>query len=119
MRAFSELMGRVARVAATILLTDICNNRIGVFRLDLKRSAERIFRAHGDVVYLSFKFKSDGKLHCVPPLLSLVGHCPMRNVGSIQRFGETNLSQSGPECEPAHSSCLIAAANFPQLANSL
>ena len=56
-------MGRVTRVAATILLADICNRCVGMLGFDLKRSDERVFRVHRDVVDLPLKLKTNGKLH--------------------------------------------------------
>jgi hypothetical protein len=53
----------VTRIAAAILLTDVCNDRLRVFSLDLKRRVERILCIHGDVVDSSLKLKPDCKLH--------------------------------------------------------
>ena len=51
----------VTRVTAPILLADVGDYRFRVFSLDLKRSDERIFGVHGDVVRLPFQFKPDGE----------------------------------------------------------
>jgi len=53
----------VACVTAPILLADVGDYRFRVFSLDLKRSDERIFGFHGDVIRLPFQFKPDGKMH--------------------------------------------------------
>jgi hypothetical protein len=63
----------VTRVTAPILLADVGDYRFRVFSLDLKRSDERIFGVHGDVVRLPFQFKPDGELH--------------RHASSTQYFG--------------------------------
>jgi len=44
----------VTCVTAPILLADVGDYRFRVFSLDLKRSDERIFGGHGDVVRLPF-----------------------------------------------------------------
>jgi hypothetical protein len=64
----------VTCVTAPILLADVGDYRFRVFSLDLKRSDERIFGVHGDVVRLPFQFKPDGELH--------------RHASSTQYFGE-------------------------------
>ena len=53
----------VTCVTAPILLADVGDYRVRVLSLDLKRSDERIFGVHGDVVRLPFQFKPDGELH--------------------------------------------------------
>ncbi len=53
----------VTCVTAPILLADVGDYRFRVFSLDLKRSDERIFGVHGDVVRLPFQLKPDGELH--------------------------------------------------------
>jgi hypothetical protein len=63
-------MRRVTRIAAPILLADVCDRRFGVFILDLKSGDKRIFGVHGDVVRLLLQFYPDGELNCTsaPPL---------------------------------------------------
>jgi hypothetical protein len=63
----------VTCVTAPILLADVGDYRFRVFSLDLKRSDERIFGVHGDVVRLPFQLKPDGELH--------------RHASSTQYFG--------------------------------
>jgi hypothetical protein len=54
MPVFGEPMRWVTCVTAPILLADVGDYRFRVFSLDLKRSDERIFGVHGDVVRLPF-----------------------------------------------------------------
>jgi|GEM_PF-4438251 len=63
----------VTCVTAPILLADVGDYRFRVFSLDLKRSDERIFGGHSDVVRLPFQLKPDGELH--------------RHASSAQYFG--------------------------------
>jgi hypothetical protein len=63
MLVFGEPMRWVTCIAAPILLADVGDHCFGVFSLDLKRSDERIFGVHGDVVRLPFQFEPDGELH--------------------------------------------------------
>jgi hypothetical protein len=73
MPGFGEPMRWVTCVTAPILLADVGDYRFRVFSLDLKRSDERIFGVHGDVVRLPFQLKPDGELH--------------RHASSTQYFG--------------------------------
>ena len=70
----------VTCVTAPILLADVGDYRFRVFSLDLKRSDERIFGVHGDVVRLSFQLKPDGELHRYPSSTEYFGpdvrRCP-------------------------------------------
>jgi hypothetical protein len=69
-RVFDERIRRVTRIAARILLADVCDRRFGLFILDLKSGDERTFGVPGNVVRLLLQFYPDGELNCTsaPPL---------------------------------------------------
>jgi hypothetical protein len=73
MPVFGKPMRWVTCVTAPILLADVGDYRVRVLSLDLKRSDERIFGVHGDVVRLPFQFKPDGELHAARLLYPYFG----------------------------------------------
>jgi hypothetical protein len=85
MPVFGKPMRWVTCVTAPILLADVGDYRFRVFSLDLKRSDERIFGVHGDVVRLPFQFKPDGELHPARLLYPILW--ARRLSMSSQRFG--------------------------------
>jgi hypothetical protein len=95
MPGFGEHMRWVTCVTAPILLADVGDYRFRVFSLDLKRSDERIFGVHGDVVRLPSQLKPDGELH--------------RHASSTQYLGHTFVDVQ-PTYSQSHKVCCAVIA---------